>query len=328
LILLSLFSLDVECCERRRPPASTKRNFYIGGDVQTPLTLTVADLRKCLAKLFGVTHIRRRKKITRVVLLEEILRKAGVPNDEHLRGAAMATYLSPRPPTATTFFSRLPNSIGNSRCDIIVADTLDGAPLPEKEGPFKIVALGKRPLVGPYARIIQRCPVAKQDDADPWHAVEEPKALTISLSRDSLSPNVGLQCLVFSHRFMAAHSAIAVFVLSPAPSFTWSSLSSQQLSQLSDEDKVRPHCAPPAVTPGLTIFLTTQKNELRSSESKQSKVRRHNHYPNARLSSQVLILWFLCIIVESSSLRRGARPLCPARPIGTFSPLSYSRSSC
>jgi len=75
------------------------------------------------------------------VPLEEILRKAGVPNGEHLRGAAMATYVMAEATDGyRVVFSLAELDSGILDSGIIVADTLDGAPLSEKEGPFKIVA--------------------------------------------------------------------------------------------------------------------------------------------------------------------------------------------
>ena len=74
-------------------------------------------------------------------LLEDIPRKAGVPGGEHLRGKTMATYvLAEATDGYRVVFSlaELDSAILDS--EIIVADLLDGAPLPQKEGPFKIVA--------------------------------------------------------------------------------------------------------------------------------------------------------------------------------------------
>jgi hypothetical protein len=64
-----------------------------------------------------------------------------VPNGEHLRGAAMATYVvAEASDNYRVVFSLAELDSVILENDIIVADTLDGAPLPEKEGPFKIVA--------------------------------------------------------------------------------------------------------------------------------------------------------------------------------------------
>ena len=81
------------------------------------------------------------------VLLGSILERAGVPRGEKLRGKALRTIvvitatdgyevIFTLPDTDPAFTDRL----------IVLADTKDGKPLPEKEGPFRIVVPAeKRP---------------------------------------------------------------------------------------------------------------------------------------------------------------------------------------
>jgi hypothetical protein len=81
------------------------------------------------------------------VLLGSILERAGVPRGEKLRGKALRTIIVitatdgyevvfTLPETDPAFTDRF----------IVLADTKDGKPLPEKEGPFRIVAPAeKRP---------------------------------------------------------------------------------------------------------------------------------------------------------------------------------------
>jgi DMSO/TMAO reductase YedYZ molybdopterin-dependent catalytic subunit len=116
--------------------------LHVGGAVQTPLTLTVADLKQMPRKTLTVTNPHSQKKETyEGVALEEILRKAGAPNGEKMRGPAMATYvLAEASDNYRVVFSLAEIDSGILDSEIIVADTMDGAPLSEKEGPFKIVA--------------------------------------------------------------------------------------------------------------------------------------------------------------------------------------------
>src|SRR5882724_11632158 len=66
----------------------------IGGAVSTPLVLTVADLKNMPLKKSSVVEPHNKETGTSVgVLLEDRLRKAAVTKGEHLRGAAMATYV-------------------------------------------------------------------------------------------------------------------------------------------------------------------------------------------------------------------------------------------
>lgn len=75
------------------------------------------------------------------VLLEELLRKAGVAQGEHLRGPAMASYVVAEAEDGyRVVFSLAELDSGILDSEVIVADTMDGANLAEKEGPFKIVA--------------------------------------------------------------------------------------------------------------------------------------------------------------------------------------------
>jgi len=123
-------------------PTAPAAELRVGGAVSTPLTLTAADLKSMPRKSLAVVNPHSQKKETyEGVPLEEILRKAGVPNGEHLRGAAMATYVMAEATDGyRVVFSLAELDSGILDSGIIVADTLDGAPLSEKEGQFKIVA--------------------------------------------------------------------------------------------------------------------------------------------------------------------------------------------
>jgi hypothetical protein len=76
-----------------RPPA-VGAQLKIGGAVSTPLTLTVADLKSMPRTVLHVTNPHENKTETyEGVLLEELLRKAGVPQGDQLRGKLMTTYV-------------------------------------------------------------------------------------------------------------------------------------------------------------------------------------------------------------------------------------------
>jgi DMSO/TMAO reductase YedYZ molybdopterin-dependent catalytic subunit len=75
------------------------------------------------------------------VPLAEILKRAGLPQGEALRGAAMTTYVIAEGADgyrALYAAAELDSSFQDA--DVIVADTLDGAPLGPHEGPLKLVA--------------------------------------------------------------------------------------------------------------------------------------------------------------------------------------------
>jgi DMSO/TMAO reductase YedYZ molybdopterin-dependent catalytic subunit len=122
------------------PPAVAE--LRITGAVSTPLVLTVADLKKMPRKTLSVVNPHDKKKETyEGVLLEELLHKAGVPQGEQLRGASMATYVIAEATDGyRVVFSLAELDSGILESEIIVADTMDGAPLSAQQGPFRLVA--------------------------------------------------------------------------------------------------------------------------------------------------------------------------------------------
>jgi DMSO/TMAO reductase YedYZ molybdopterin-dependent catalytic subunit len=114
----------------------------IGGAVSTPLVLAVADLKNMPRKKLTVVNPHNKKtEVYEGILLEDLLHKVGVTQGENLRGAAMATYvLAEAIDGYRVVFSLAELDSGILESEVIVADTLDGAALGAKEGPFKLVA--------------------------------------------------------------------------------------------------------------------------------------------------------------------------------------------
>src|SRR5271165_2613162 len=81
----------------QQPAAQTSApaaELRINGAVSTPLVLTVAALKNMPRKTLSVINPHNKKQETyEGVLLEELLRRAGVPQGEKLKGPAMATYV-------------------------------------------------------------------------------------------------------------------------------------------------------------------------------------------------------------------------------------------
>src|SRR5258708_26913823 len=113
-----------------------------GGAVSSPLSLTVADLKTMPRKTLTVVHPHDKKtEKYEGVALEEILHKAGVPQGEALRGPAMATYVVAEGADGyRVVFSLAELDSGIADSEVLVADTMDAAPLGEKLGPFRLVA--------------------------------------------------------------------------------------------------------------------------------------------------------------------------------------------
>ena len=121
---------------------SATAELRITGAVSTPLVLTVADLKKMTRKTLTVVNPHDKKKETyEGVLVEDLLAKAGVPQGEQLRGSSMATYVIAEATDGyRAVFSLAELDSGILESEVIVADTIDGAPLSPQQGPFRLVA--------------------------------------------------------------------------------------------------------------------------------------------------------------------------------------------
>lgn len=139
LLLILLTELPSPACAQS---PTTSAELKIGGAVATPFALTAADLKKMPRKTLPVVNPHNKKpEIYEGVPLEELLRRAGVPQYEELRGQAMATYVVAEAEDGyKVVFSLAELDSGILDSEVIVADTMDGAALGAKEGPFKIVA--------------------------------------------------------------------------------------------------------------------------------------------------------------------------------------------
>jgi DMSO/TMAO reductase YedYZ molybdopterin-dependent catalytic subunit len=95
------------------------------------------------------------------VLVTELLKSAGVPLGAQLRGAAMATYVKADAADGyRVIFSLAELDMDFQDSDVIVADTMNGEPLGDKTGPFRIVAPhDKRPAR--WIRMLQSLTVVR-----------------------------------------------------------------------------------------------------------------------------------------------------------------------
>lgn len=157
-----MLALAVLCCARPGAPTQTARpltspsatqapandskphgaQLAIVGDVATPLSLSVADLGGFPHKSLTVMNEHTGKEETyQGVPLAELLRRAGVPQGSALRGAGLATYvLAEGEDGYTVVFSLAELDSGIEDADVLVADTTDGGPIPDKLGPLRLIA--------------------------------------------------------------------------------------------------------------------------------------------------------------------------------------------
>jgi len=116
-------------------------HIKVGGAVSTPLTLTLADLKSMPRTILAVTNQHEGKSETyEGVLLEELLRKAGAPHGDQLRGQLMTTYVVAAASDGyKVVFAMAELDSDFMSSQVLVADTVDGAPIDSKRGPFRLV---------------------------------------------------------------------------------------------------------------------------------------------------------------------------------------------
>lgn len=119
----------------------------VSGDIPAPLTITAGDLTHMPRRSVTIDEHNSGKVAYEGVPLYEILKKAGVPTGKDLRGKALAAYV-----VATgkdgyqVVFSvgELDPELANTTA--IIADKREGKPLPEGQGPLRmVVPEDKRP---------------------------------------------------------------------------------------------------------------------------------------------------------------------------------------
>lgn len=128
-------------------PATAR--LSIGGDVPTPLSLTLDDLRHQPRTTLNATneHQATAKEVYDGVSLATLLKQAGAPQASQIKGPALATYIIAEGSDGyRVIFSLAETDSDFLDSGILVADTLNGAPLPDKIGPLRLVVPNdKRP---------------------------------------------------------------------------------------------------------------------------------------------------------------------------------------
>lgn len=124
---------------------TTAQSVTVGGEVVTPLTLSAADL----SAMPRTTAIAKDKQGAphsfEGVALAEIFKKAGVTTGRDLRGENLAKYvLVTCADNYQVVFSLAELDSSFTDRVVILADKVEGKPLPAGTGPFRIVVPGEK----------------------------------------------------------------------------------------------------------------------------------------------------------------------------------------
>jgi DMSO/TMAO reductase YedYZ molybdopterin-dependent catalytic subunit len=116
-------------------------HLSVGGNVPKPLTLSLDDLRNMPHKTIKVMNEHEKKEETyEGVPLADLLKQAGAPGGEQIRGALMATYVIAEGSDGyRALFSLAELDPGFEDSEVLVAYSLDGKPMTGDLGPLRLV---------------------------------------------------------------------------------------------------------------------------------------------------------------------------------------------
>jgi len=143
------------------PAPAQRTSLAITGAVEHPLDLTMSDLEKMPHSKVEVKDHEGNPVTYEGVALAELLKAAGAPAGEKLRGASMASYVLAHAKDGYRVVFALPElDAGFTGVKVMGAYAMNGKPLAEGEGPLKIIApQDKRPAR--WVRMLDRIEVVK-----------------------------------------------------------------------------------------------------------------------------------------------------------------------
>jgi DMSO/TMAO reductase YedYZ molybdopterin-dependent catalytic subunit len=136
-------------------------HLSVGGNVPKPLMLSLDDLRNMPHKTMKVMNEHEKKEETyEGVPLADLLKQAGAPSGEQIRGALMTTYVIAEGSDGyRALFSLAELDSGFEDSEVLVAYSLDGKPMTGEVGPLRLVVPhDKRPAR--WVRMLQSITVA------------------------------------------------------------------------------------------------------------------------------------------------------------------------
>jgi DMSO/TMAO reductase YedYZ molybdopterin-dependent catalytic subunit len=132
-------------CRAPGQVAPSAASLRVVGKVAKPLTLHDADLAQLPRKHLEVTDEKGHPVAYDGVAVAEILRRAGVPLGERLRGRQMKLFVVVNAADRYGVVLAIPelDADFNDRV-LIIADRRDGHPIAPPEGPFRLVVQGEK----------------------------------------------------------------------------------------------------------------------------------------------------------------------------------------
>src|SRR5262249_54019243 len=126
-------------------PQTGPSSVKVTGEVQTPLTLTAADIAAMPRTTVSAKDKQGVAHAYTGVALADIFKKAGVTSRAQLRGKKMTkdVRVSCADGYKVVFSLAELDSAFTDRV-VILADQLEGKPLPPKDGPFRIIVPGDK----------------------------------------------------------------------------------------------------------------------------------------------------------------------------------------
>jgi DMSO/TMAO reductase YedYZ molybdopterin-dependent catalytic subunit len=113
----------------------------VGGAVEHPLTLSLADIAKMRRSAIQTKAHDGSTVSYEGVLISDLMQAAGVPSGEKLRGADLAAcLLATAKDGYRVVFSLAELDAAFTDSKVLVADRMNGKPLPAGQGPLKLVA--------------------------------------------------------------------------------------------------------------------------------------------------------------------------------------------
>lgn len=114
-------------------------SVQVTGAVEQVLTLTAGDLAG-MPRATVKTNIDGKETVYEGVWVHEVLKRAGAPQGQSLRGKALAGYvLAEALDGYQVVFSLGELDPGFADNQILLADTANGKPLPDTRGPFRLI---------------------------------------------------------------------------------------------------------------------------------------------------------------------------------------------